>query len=210
MKRLGVILFFGLILLSGVYSVLAVRGVCTGTQTCFCSGRAVSCPCDADPCVICGPTSLECTGVQTGTPQTPTGNQGTGGSDYTNPQTPSDFLGLIGNGISNLVLTAFGQPSVVGGKVEISRPTAAEMIISIIALAALLAAAVMILKSIFVKIFISKAGASAVMSKAQPSRLNPTRYTKKNSDGGAAGEPSYSPRYNPRESYKPKRGPDFK
>lgn len=36
------------------------NGVCNGTQTCFCSGKAVDCPCDADPCKVCGPTSPEC------------------------------------------------------------------------------------------------------------------------------------------------------
>jgi hypothetical protein len=179
MKRLVIILFLGIILLSGACPVLAIQGVCTGTQTCFCSGRAVSCPCDADPCIICGPTAPECTGVQTGTQQTSTGNQETGESTYTNPKTPGDFLGLLGNGISNLVLTAFGQPSVVGGKVETSRPTTTEIILSIIALTAIFATIAAVLKSILAKILISRKGVPPKMSEAQPSRLSPTRITKK-------------------------------
>lgn len=173
-------------------------GVCTGTQTCFCSGKAVDCPCNADPCVICGPTSQECR--QYGNPQTQTANRGTVESNNVNPQTPSDFLGLIGNGISTLVLTAFGQPSTVEGKAQASPPTITEIILSIIALTAIIAAVVAILKAMLTKILISRTGASALMSKPQPSRRNPTLST---------GETSWSPRYNPASRYRPKRGPNY-
>jgi len=184
-----IILFLGIILLAGSYSVLAIQGVCTGTQTCFCSGNPVPCPCDADPCVICGPTSIECTGGQTGNQQTQTAAQGTE-SSHTNPQTPGDFLGLIGDGIANLVRTAFGQPSVVGGKAETSRPTMTEMMLAIIALAAIFAGVIAILKAILAKIAMSKTGipASAGMSRAQPSRLSPRKVQR-------PGKKYYNPKY---------------
>jgi len=178
MKKLELVLILGILLLSTISFVSAIQGVCTGTQTCFCSGKAVDCPCDADPCIICGPTSPECTG-QADNQQTLTEDQGNVESSYTNPQTPGDFLGLIGNGISNLVLTAFGQPSKVGGIVETSRPTTPEIILSIIALTAIFAAIVAVLKSILAKILISGKGVPPKMSEAQPSRLSPTRITKK-------------------------------
>jgi hypothetical protein len=177
-KRNLIILFLGIIMLSSLSVVSAIQGVCTGEQTCFCSGKAVSCPCNADPCVICGPSSPECIGVQTGNQQTSTGDPGTGGSSYTNPQTPGDFLGLIGNGIYTLVLTAFGQPSTIEGKVQASPPTTTEIILSIIALTAILATITVILKAILAKILISKKGVSPGMSKAQPSRLSPRRAPK--------------------------------
>lgn len=187
MKRLVVILFLGIILLSGIYSVIAVQGVCTGTQTCYCSGRAVPCPCKADPCIICGPTSPECTGGQTGAQQTQTEGQGAGGSN-TNLQSSGNFLELIANGITNLIRTAFGQPSIVGGKVQTSRPTTTEIILSLIALTAIVATIIAILKSILAKILMSGKGAAAGMSRAQPSRRNPMKITQKS-------KKYYNPKY---------------
>jgi hypothetical protein len=75
-----------------------IVGVCTGT--CYCSGRAFDCPCDSDPCVICGPTSPECrekNGV--------TADSGNNIQDYGNeintqdPQTPQDYVATIGKGL---------------------------------------------------------------------------------------------------------------
>lgn len=201
MKKVLMIIILGVILLSAISFSSAIQGVCTGTQTCFCSGKAVSCPCDADPCVICGPASPECMEAK-GTQQTPAGQGSgeTGSSNYYAPQAPGDFIGLIGNGLSNLILTAFGQPLVVNGQVQTETPDVTERILAVIALTAIFIAVGAILKFIFAKIFTSKAGGTMIMSKAQPSRRNPTLPT---------GELSWSPRYNRRDSYKPKRGPEY-
>ena len=186
MKKLVIILILGIILLGSILFVSAMEdslgnivGACTGRQTCFCSGQRVDCPCDADPCVICGPTSPECierTG-QSSNKQTQTGSSGiigTGGntgaiaSDSSNPQTPSGYLELIGDGLRNLVLTALGKPSIVGGKLETSRPTTTEIILSIIALVALLTTSVAVVstifKSILAKILMAGKVAPRVMS----------------------------------------------
>ena len=104
MKRVLVTLFLGIVLFYSVSSVSAVQGVCTGTQTCYCSGRAVSCPCNADPCAICGPASPECTGdggqnVQAGGGQIGNAGGGVQGEINTqNPQTFEDYVAVFGKG----------------------------------------------------------------------------------------------------------------
>jgi len=174
MKKWVIILFLGIILLSGAYPVLAIQGVCTGTQTCYCSGKAVSCPCDADPCIICGPTSPECTSSQAGGQQTSTGTPGTSvtpGFNTANPQTFGDYMAVFANGFNNLFRSAMGKPNIVGGKVETSLPSTGERIISAAVLAALLAALIAIIKSIIAKMSMARKG----MSRAQPSRIYPTK-----------------------------------
>jgi hypothetical protein len=66
------------------------NGVCNGTQTCFCSGKAVDCPCDADPCKICGPTSPECAQANPGqtNPEEPTVPENTGQYTPVQPAVP--------------------------------------------------------------------------------------------------------------------------
>jgi hypothetical protein len=166
MKKWEIILFLGIILLVSLSSVSAIQGVCTGTQTCFCSGKSVSCPCNADPCVICGPTSPECTG-QTGKVQTETGTTDIRVVNTANPQTFGDYMAVLGNGFNNLFRSAMGKPIIVGGKVEITPPSTAERIVSLAALAALLAALIAIIKSIIAKSLMARKG----MSRARPSYL---------------------------------------
>lgn len=109
-KGLLVVAFLSIILVCLSF-VSAIQGVCTGTQTCFCSGRAVDCPCNADPCIICGPTSPECTG-QTGAAQT--GTSGTAGAqeenptgiqeeaNTQNPQTFEDYAATLAKGLNTI------------------------------------------------------------------------------------------------------------
>jgi hypothetical protein len=176
-------------------------GAVACTAGCSCDGvHYFDCACDADFCDLCQPGEIgyekEChhkaeTGNTPGS--TPSGNAE--GTD--SPQAPSGILELVGNGVSTLVLTAFGQPSTVGGKAQPAPPTATEMILSIIALVALLTSAVAIagaiLKPIFAKILASRAGgAPVIMAKAQPSTRNPNL-------GSPTGESSWGHRV--REGY---------
>jgi hypothetical protein len=110
MKRALMILFFGIMILGSISSVSAIQGVCTGTQTCFCSGKAVSCPCDANPCVICGSASPECVGQGKSTTRNNVqevniqNNQNTGGEINTqNPQTFEDYVAVFGKGLGILM-----------------------------------------------------------------------------------------------------------
>jgi len=187
-KRAIWILFTLLVLLLISISCVEVNGqegnipdvpsVCT--MGCSCDGvHYFDCACDADFCYLCHPGDIgyekECHNKsKTGTTQ---GSTPYGDAESTdNPQAPTDYIGLVGTGLANLVRTAFGQPAIVRGEVETSRPTAIEIILSIIALVALLTTAVAIisaiLKPIFAKILASQAGggAPAIMVKAQSGR----------------------------------------
>jgi len=143
-----------------------IVGACTGPQTCFCSGRAVDCPCDADPCVICGPTSPECT-RQTGAAQagTSSGTTDTEVVNTQNPQTFEDYAAVLANGIGNLFRTSIGNPIIVGGKLQTSVPTAEERAVAIFTTITLLTAFILILKSILKKILM----AGKPMNAARPS-----------------------------------------
>jgi len=166
MKRVLVILFLGIVLLGLISFVSAIQGVCTGPQTCFCSGKAVDCPCDADPCVICGPTSPECTG-QTGAAQT-VNNKNTEtaeGINTENPQTLGDYAAVLANGVNNLFRTVMGEPSIVGGKVQTSTPNTGERAVALAAIISLSTVFILIIKSIFSKILM----AGKPMNAARPS-----------------------------------------
>ena len=153
MKRVLIILFLGIILLCSFSFASAIQGVCTGTQTCFCSGKAVDCPCNADPCVICGPTSPECTGGQivnlNNAQQTQTS------VNTQNPQTLQDYSAVFANGFNNLFRAVEGKPEVIGGKESTKLPTTAERLAAAAALAAMLAALTLIIKGLLKKLLLS-------------------------------------------------------
>jgi len=181
MKKWVIALFLGIILLVSLSFVSAIQGVCTGTQTCYCSGKAVSCPCDADPCKICGPTSPECTGQTNQQNQNNQNlNQETPGFNTANPQTFGDYAAVLGNGFRNLFRTAMGEPSIVGGQVETSVPTTGERIVAVFAIGTMLLVVILIIKVIVKK---SAMAGAARMSRAQPSRINSRKIPKRNKPG---------------------------
>jgi len=182
MKKAVTILLLGIILLGSISFVSAVQGVCTGTQTCFCSGKAVACPCDADPCKICGPTSPECTGQQ-GQPAPSPGTSeisGTGVFNTQNPQTFGDYVATLANGLrvigsdawtglQNIGRRIAGQPLLEAAPATPTL-TLAEVITTLVAATAILGLLSAIVKAILKKIFARKG-----MTRARPSYLRPTR-----------------------------------
>jgi len=180
-KRAIGILFMSLVLLLITISCVKVNGqegnipdvpsVCTAG--CSCDGiHYFDCACDADFCYLCHPGEVgyekEChnkSKTENTAGSTPYGNA----ESTDNPQASSGFIGLVGTGIANLVLTAFGQPSIVGGEVETSHPTTTEIILSVIAVIAVFASIGAIFNAL-AKFLASTLGGPTGMPGAQPGR----------------------------------------